>query len=84
MKVMVTGHRPERITGREQEIKEWLTKKVEELTAGLDFGNMDEEGLKGVFQKLKDNPNVKNILPNILSEFGIQLPFGSAPAETAE
>lgn len=31
MKVMVTGHRPERITGREQEIKEWLTKKVEEL-----------------------------------------------------
>ena len=31
MKVMVTGHRPERITGREQEIKDWLTKQVEEL-----------------------------------------------------
>ena len=50
-----------------------LTKKVEELTASLDFGNMDEEGLKGLFGKVLENPKLLLKIPNILKEYGYEL-----------
>ena len=58
--------------GREGTIDE-LTKKVEELTASLDFGNMDEEGLKGLFGKVLENPKLLLKIPNILKEYGYEL-----------
>ena len=58
-----------------------LGKQVEELTKSLDFGNLDEEGIKGIFEKLKTNPKVLNVIPDILKEFGIELPGTTEAAE---
>ena len=58
-----------------------LAKQVEDLTKSLDFGNLDEEGIKGVFEKLKTNPKVLTVLPDILKEFGIELPGTTGAAE---
>ncbi len=58
-----------------------LKGQIEELTKSLDFGNLDEEGIKGVFEKLKTNPKIMNVIPDILKEFGIDL---APAAEAAE
>ena len=57
MKVMVTGHRPERITGREQEIKEWLAKKVEELKPSDCISGM-AQGADQIFAEVAYEKNI--------------------------
>ena len=39
-KVMVTGHRPERLNGRELEIAEWLDSQIRELRPTIAISGM--------------------------------------------
>lgn len=57
MKLMVTGHRTERITGREQEIKEWLAKKVDELKPSDCISGM-AQGADQIFAEVAYENNI--------------------------
>lgn len=55
MKVMITGHRPERLKGRENEVKEWIKQQLDELKPSLAINGM-AQGVDQIFAKIaKDN-----------------------------
>ena len=57
-----------------------LTKQIEELTKSMDFANLDEEGIMNIVKKMKDNPKVLELIPDIIKEFGGSLLGGSTEA----
>ena len=59
MKVMITGHRPQRIKGREKEIKKWIEEQLEEL--------QPHKAINGMAQ------GVDQIFAFVAKEKGIQL-----------
>lgn len=64
MKIMVTGHRPERINGKEKEIEEWLDSQLLKYQPTIAISGM-ASGVDQIFANLalKRNINLAAVLP---------------------
>lgn len=64
MKIMITGHRPERLKGRENEVKIWITQQLEELHPSLAINGM-AQGTDQIFAKIAKDKKIPlwNVYP---------------------
>ena len=57
MNVMITGHRPERLKGREKEVKEWINNQLNILQPTLAINGM-AQGVDQIFAKIAKDKNI--------------------------
>lgn len=65
MNVMITGHRPERLKGREKEVKEWINHQLDILQPTLAINGM-AQGVDQIFAKIAKDKGVPllNVYPH--------------------
>ena len=70
MKVMITGHRPQRIKGREKEIKKWIEEQLEELQPRQAINGM-AQGVDQIFAFVAKEKGIQlvNVYPHFRSNF---------------
>ena len=70
MKVMITGHRPQRIKGREKEIKKWIEEQLEELQPRQAINGM-AQGVDQIFAFVAKEKGIQlvNVYPHCRSNF---------------
>ena len=70
MKVMITGHRPQRIKGREKEIKKWIEEQLEELQPRQAINGM-AQGVDQIFAFVAKEKGIQlvNVYPHFRANF---------------
>ena len=70
MKVMITGHRPQRIKGREKEIKKWIEEQLEELQPRQAINGM-AQGVDQIFAFVAKEKGIQlvNVYPHYRTNF---------------
>ncbi len=57
IKIAVTGHRPDRISGREQDIENWIREKLKQINCIEAYSGM-AQGVDQIFAKIVEEFNI--------------------------